>query len=211
MLISFQKIVELLREKGVELNGVLHLGAHTCEELGSYKSNGISEDSIAWIEAQPSKVEEMKAKGVKNIFNHCILDVETTVPFYVTSNGESSSVLEFGIHAVNHPHVKVTGELMVETITLKHFLDEHKEFAKFNFWNFDIQGVELRALKSAGDYINNVDAIYTEVNTGEVYAGCDQLNEMDEFLSKKGFTRIAQSIYTQYSWGDALYVRTARV
>jgi FkbM family methyltransferase len=211
MLISFQKIVELCKQMGISLNGILHLGAHECEELGSYKENGMKEDCIAWIEAQPEKVEKMKEKGVKNIYNHCILDVETTLPFYVTSNGESSSVLEFGTHAVNHPHVKVTSERLVETITLKRFLDEHLEFAKFNFWNFDIQGVELRALKSAGDYINNVDAIYTEVNTDEVYTGCDQLSEMDEFLSKKGFTRIAQSIYTQYSWGDALYVRDKNI
>ncbi len=99
---------------------------------------------------------------------------------------------------------------MVETITLKRFFDERPEFAQFNFWNFDIQGVELRAMKSADTYIKNVDAIYTEVNTEEVYQGCDQMNDMTEWLFEKGFQLAAQNIYKEYGWGDALYVRVRK-
>ena len=207
MLIPFSEIVKLLRTKNINVSGILHVGAHKCEELSSYVKEGVDDTNIAWIDAQGELVEEMKQKGVKNIHAHCILDVETTVPFWKTTNGESSSVLEFNTHAIHHPHVQICGQESVETITLKHFLDRYPEYSKFNFWNLDIQGVELRALKSAEEYINNVDAIYTEVNTEEVYENCDQMDDITEFLKSKGFTLVAHNIYIEYGWGDALYIR----
>ena len=39
-------------------------------------------------------------------------------------------------------------------------------------------------------YIQYVQFIYTEVNTEKVYKDCGLLSEIDEFLKKKGFTRI---------------------
>ena len=211
MIIPFSTVNEMLKKQGITVNGILHVGAHTCEEMDAYKSQGISEESIAWIEAQGDLVQKMKDKGVPNIFQHCILDVETTVPFWKTTNGESSSVLEFQTHATHHPHVKVCGQDMLDTITLKRFLDDKPQFAKFNFWNLDIQGVELRAIKSAGDYINNVDAIYTEVNTEEVYQGCDQMSEITEYLTEKGFALMGHHIFKEYGWGDALYYRVKKI
>lgn len=207
MLITFSKIVEILADMGMKVNGVLHIGAHECEELADYKAQGVQEENIAWIEAQVELVNKMKEKGVKNIFSHCILDVETSVPFWKTNNGQSSSVLEFNTHAKNYPNIHITGQDMVETITLKHFLDKNPAFAKFNFWNLDIQGVELRAIRSAEHYINNVDAIYTEVNIEDVYEGCDQMTDITEYLKEKGFALAAQYIYKELGWGDALYVR----
>ena len=83
---------------------------------------------------------------------------------------------------------------MVETTTLARFLEENPQFQMANFWNLDIQGVELRAIRSAGDHIKHVDAIYTEVNTEEVYAGCDKMDEISEYLAKYGFKCVRQQI-----------------
>lgn len=70
----------------------------------------------------------------------------------------------------------------------------------------DIQGVELAALRSAGDLIQHADAIYAEVNTQEVYKGCGILSELDSFLESKGFKREMINM-TGAGWGDALFVR----
>ena len=91
-------------------------------------------------------------------------------------------------------------------------MNESIDFTKLNFWNFDIQGAELLALKGAGDLLKYADALYLEVNTEEVYKNCARLNEMDDFLKDKGFMRVALSIYKNGSgiedgWGDALYMR----
>lgn len=78
---------------------------------------------------------------------------------------------------------------------------------KYNFWNFDIQGAELLALKGADKYIKNVDAIYLEVNEKELYKNCGLIHEIDAFLSNYGFTREI-TFMTPHGWGDALYVKT---
>ncbi len=207
MLIPFQRVKELLEGYRIPIYGILHLGAHRCEELAAYTAAGVAPNKIVWIEAQPNLVEEMKQKGVQNIFNHCILDTEGEKTFRRTNNGESSSVLEFDLHSQNHPDVQVIGKDVVKTITLKRFFDEHPEFQTCNFWNLDIQGVELRAMKSAGKYINNVDAIYTEVNTKEVYKGCDKMKDMSKWLRAQGFELVRSQVKEEYGWGDALYVR----
>jgi hypothetical protein len=75
-----------------------------------------------------------------------------------------------------------------------------------NFWNLDIQGKELDVLKSMGEYINYADAIYTEVNTAQVYDGCSELSEVDLFLQNHGLSRVQISM-TGANWGDALYIR----
>jgi hypothetical protein len=72
--------------------------------------------------------------------------------------------------------------------------------------NLDIQGVELRAIKSCGEYLDNIKYIYTEVNSGEVYERNDLIEGIDEFLTGKGFSRVETSM-TQYEWGDAFYIK----
>ena len=73
--------------------------------------------------------------------------------------------------------------------------------------NLDIQGVELKAIKSMEKYLPNIKYIYTEANTEEVYKGCDLLTDIDQYLETHGFKRIETSIYKQYGWGDAFYSR----
>ena len=72
--------------------------------------------------------------------------------------------------------------------------------------NLDIQGVELRALKSMEKYLQHVKYIYTEVNTEQVYKGCNLIGEIDEYLKQFGFGRVAQQTYKQFGWGDAFYI-----
>ena len=43
-----------------------------------------------------------------------------------------------------------------------------------------------------------------EVNLEQVYSGCAELNEIDDFLLKFGFNRVAIK-KTKKGWGDALY------
>jgi len=44
--------------------------------------------------------------------------------------------------------------------------------------NLDIQVVELRVLKSMEKYLQHVKYIYTEVNTEQVYKGCNLIGEV---------------------------------
>jgi hypothetical protein len=44
------------------------------------------------------------------------------------------------------------------------------------------------------------------VNTAEVYKGCGQLNEVDDFLKTHGFKRVKTELTNEY-WGDAIYIK----
>lgn len=75
-----------------------------------------------------------------------------------------------------------------------------------DFINLDIQGVELQAIMSLGVLIDQVNVIYTEVNKRQVYVGCNLIQDIDAYLKKYGFRRIATRWQRRSGWGDALYV-----
>jgi FkbM family methyltransferase len=209
MLIPFSECVRILKDHNISVKGILHIGAHECEELKDYVSEGVSPGKIDWIEANNVIVERMKSRGVPNIHNFAVDSEEGEAEFFVTNNGQSSSLLKFGTHEQSYPWCKVTEVQKVQKKRLDTFFSEHPEInvSERNFWNLDIQGSELNALKSASDHLNFVDAIYSEVNIQYVYQNCGLLQEMDIFLESKGFKRVKTSM-TDAGWGDALWVRT---
>ncbi len=198
----------------MHIRGVLHIGAHECEEQQVYIRHNIDNSNIYWIEAMEDKVDKMKKKDRNINIYQAVIDVEDDkeISFNVADNGQSSSILEFGTHSEHHPHVKMIGKKQLKTIRLDTFIKNNKiPIEKLNFMNLDIQGKELDALKSMGNYIQYVQYIYTEVNTEKVYKDCALLPEIDEFLKEKGFARVACNIYHEYGkccgWGDAFYIR----
>ena len=56
------------------------------------------------------------------------------------------------------------------------------------------------------EYLDNIEYIYTEVNSGEVYKNNDSIEDLDSFLEGFGFTRVETEI-TPFEWGDAFYIR----
>lgn len=192
------------------VKGILHIGAHECEEKNGYNNYFNLDDSkIIWIDALKDKVDFIKNsnKNIK-IYNECIHEIDNkNVSFMVSNNYQSSSVLNFKTHLIQHPHVHEIGRIEMTTKTLSTFYKENLlNTNDYNFMNLDIQGAELMALKGAGDILNNFDYIYTEVNTDELYEGCCFLKEIDEYLKKYGFKRVIIEM-TQYGWGDAFYVK----
>ena len=203
------KIKDLYKTFNINIIGILHIGAHNCEELEAYISVGIDKDDIYWVEGQENLVKKMKDKGIKNIF-HALIDEEDDkeVIFNISNNGQSSSLLEFGTHSKNHPEVKYVSKSRCKTIRLDTLIEKKNiPIKKLNFLNIDIQGLELRALKSIEKYLLNIDYIYTEVNIEEVYKHCAKIEEIDEYLNKFGFIRVDVKIYKQCGWGDAFYMR----
>jgi len=195
---------QLIKKYNINFKGILHVGAHECEELNEYEKY-ISRDKILWIEALPGKVELCKNKytGI-NIENAIVSDVVENVVFKVSNNGQSSSILDFGLHSKYHPHVHYITAFQGETSLLKDILPKYN--INYNFLNFDIQGAELKALKGMENYLHNVDYLYTEVNSDYVYKNCALVTELDEYLRQFGLVRIETS-WTDYKWGDAFYIK----
>jgi len=179
---------ELVGKYGIKFQGILHVGAHECEELHDYERY-ISRDKILWVEAIPDKVEFSKNIYPGLLIESAVVsDVEETVKFNVSNNGQSSSILEFGLHSHYHPQVHFVNSFETETKLLKNILPKYN--IEYNFLNFDIQGAELKALQGMEEYLEKVDYLYTEVNSAEVYKGCALITELDDYLQKFGLIRV---------------------
>jgi hypothetical protein len=208
MLINYAKIHEILAANNIAIGGALHIGAHECEEFGFYHTLGISPSDILWIDAIPAKVAEAKARGIPNIYNAVITDKDDEeVTFHVSNNVQSSSVLEFGTHLQEHAEVQYIGDIIQNSITVDTFFVRNGiDASKYSFWNFDIQGAELMALRGATNSLAYANALYLEVNEKELYKKCGLITEIDAFLSDRGFRRVLTEM-TCHGWGDALYIR----
>ena len=204
MLIDLHDIV---RRYNLQISGVLHVGAHEGEENSAYLSNGVNQQSIYWVEANPSLCERLSTR-LPNVIQAAVSDKIEKVTFHVTNNYQSSAILELEEHRNEHPHIHVMQTLELETKTIDSVVEAHSISA--NFLNMDIQGAELKCLQGFEKHIGMIDYIYTEVNTKHLYKGCALLDELDEWLSARGFER-RELRMTEHGWGDALYIRKPRM
>jgi len=208
MLIKTDDIKNIIKQFNINITGVLHVGAHECEEMAFYNDIGVHANDMVWIDALESKVAQNKMRGIPNVYHAVVTDKDDSeVIFNVANNGQSSSVLDLGIHKNYYPNITYVDKIVSKTITLNTFFQRNNlDGNKYNFWNFDIQGAELLALKGSLNYINSAKIIYLEVNEKEVYKNCGLITEIDQMLSAYGFIRAITQM-TSACWGDALYVK----
>ena len=207
MILNVDDVYKALLYNNINIKGVFHLGAHECEELLFYNSFGVKNEDIVWIDAVENKVNEAIQRGIPNVYNSLITDKDDEDVFFnVSNNIQSSSILEFGTHSREHPQVVYIDKVLKKSITIDTFFERNDlDASKYNFWNFDIQGAELLALKGATKSLQYAKALYLEVNEKELYKNCALIEEIDTFLSQYNFKRVLTK-FTQHGWGDALYL-----
>lgn len=208
MLIPLRNLVKKYNLKN-KVKGILHVGAHECEEKNDYEKYGFH--NVYWVEGMKFKVKMMKEKYPNiNIYNAVISDVDDVeIVLNISNNGQSSSILELGTHKEKHPTIHYVDKQSSKSKTLTTLIEEEKiNMDNVNFLNFDIQGAELKALKGMGDYLKKVDYIYTEVNSDYLYVDCCLIGEIDEYLRCFGFKRVLTKMAGDAGWGDAFYTRS---
>lgn len=209
MLIELKTLID---KYSIKPTGVLHVGANKGEERFAYRDNGIN--NVIWIEAD-NKVFELLKENIKYFGGHyainaCIGDVDgKVVTFNIANNeGQSSSVLEFGTHAIVHPETKFIWHQQMKTIRLDTLLNHNKlDVSNYDFVNMDLQGFELPALKGMGEMLHKANHLYLEVNKAELYKGCALIQDIDAYVAKFGFTRKETEWCGNTNWGDAYYGR----
>lgn len=207
MLIPVEELRKVLLDNHIDVHGSFHVGAHDCEELPFYNRLGIKTENMLWIDAVPRKVQEAIDRGIPNVYNAVVTDKDDEdIVFNVSNNVQSSSILEFGTHSHEHPWVVFVDKLNLKSVTIDSFFERNNiDASKYDFWNFDIQGAELLALKGATQSIKHAKVLYLEVNEKELYKHCGLIHEIDAFLSNYKFKRVITKM-TTHGWGDAVYV-----
>jgi FkbM family methyltransferase len=172
-----------------------------------YNELQIKPEDVIWIEAIPFKALEAQCRLIPNVYNAVISDKDDEdVVFNISNNIQSSSILQLETHAQEHPDVVYTASFQTKSVTLDTFFERNAiDPSKCEFWNFDIQGAELMALKGATRSIPYAKVIYLEVNEKELYKDCGMINEVDTFLSSYNFKRVITKV-TKHGWGDAIYI-----
>jgi FkbM family methyltransferase len=180
-----------------------------CEERALYNSIKIGDNDTLWIEAIGEIVAYVKKINENiNIVQAVITDKDDEeLSFMITNNKESSSIFNFGTHAIEHPHVFEIERRRLKSITLNTLFERNNiPRDRYDFINIDIQGAELKALKGSTRILPHIKAIYAEVNEKMLYEGAGLLPELDEYLATFNFKRVITNM-TRHGWGDALYIK----
>lgn len=202
MLISVKKIATIW---GLTPKGVLHVGAHNAEEEPQYKEANWGH--IYWVEANP--ILSQAVRSTLNPENNTVIecaawDVDNiSMTFHEMSDSQSSSLLKLKKHKVHYPQIAELREYKVQARRLDSIF--HPPIP-FTFANVDVQGAELQVINGLGNLTESLTAIYSEVNREELYQGCANIKEIDEYLKEFGFERVATRWILGKGWGDALYL-----
>ena len=193
----------------LDIKGVLHIGAHHGQEYQIYKKHNIK--NLVFFEPLSNNFAKLKTNVVETssvkLVNKALGNQNTMVKMYVESanQGQSSSVLKPNLHLKQYPHIVFNKTEMVEMVKLDDFC-ETLSTNDYNMINMDVQGYELEVLKGGERFLEHIDYIVSEVNRAPLYNDNVFVEELDEFLSERGFTRVVTD-WQGGTWGDALYIR----
>lgn len=207
MLLDF---LNLIKKYNLNINGIIHIGAHHGQEYALYEKQNIK--NILFFEPLKNNFNKLqenliykdvilvnKALGSDN--KKIVMNVETS------NNSQSCSILKPKIHLQQYPNIVFDKTEEVEMITLDSYFTDNN-IKKYNFINIDVQGYELEVFKGSKDTLNFIDYIICEVNRAELYENCANIYELDQYLNSYRFKRVETS-WNGITWGDAFYVKSS--
>lgn len=208
MLLSYASLV---KQYGVNVTGVIHVGGHIGQEMETYKKNNVTN----LIVFEPQKVpfqklsEVVESVGFDNVtlINKALGNSCESVEMTCNDDGLCSSILNPKHVLEQYPNIVFNRKETVEMVTMDSVIPEDHNF---NFLNMDTQGYELEVLKGAQKTLEKIDCVYTEVNNTEVYENNALIEEIDEFLKEYDMIRV-ETDWMGGTWGDAFYIRQSLI
>jgi FkbM family methyltransferase len=189
-------------------HGVIHAGAYIGGASPIYLANGIK--NVCWIEADPCTFETLKSNIPPGdvALNVAVCDKDGEVPFIVTNNGQSSSILPLKVHSDKYPSIVPVNHITVPGCRFDSLIDSGLiDISKYNFLLMDLQGAEYYALKGFEKWLHRIDHIIAEINYEEMYKGCMTIEDFDLYMENLGFEKMLATQCGDFGWGDAYYKR----
>lgn len=203
-------IIDVTRDFGVPIRGVLHVGGNVGSEAAKYGSLGSV--PIVWIEGFEEYFDVLTSAISEYPFQraYCVLvsDVDgEEVVFRAASNTGSSTSLEpLPEFRDRFPDIRFSKPMTLRAERLDLFFDRHKLVTdSLNILVLDIEGAELKALRSLGDRLGSFDGVLVEVSIVRNFVDGPLLSDIDTFLYSRGFRRVRTRV--GLSSGDAFYLR----
>lgn len=171
---------------------ILEAGAHTGSDT-IRMSHAFSGCKIYSFEPEPTAYKKLvkKTYGYKNIhiYNLALGEKDEIKKLYTSKDlvDASSSLLPHtSIAKKVVPGIKLDQSLDVSVRTIDSWAKENG-VDHIDFMWLDMQGNELRALKSAKNLLGTVKTIYTEVLKTEIYEGAPLYPEFKQWMEQEGF------------------------
>lgn len=184
-----------------DISGVIHVGANIGQESTLYDNLGLD---VIWFEPIPDIYEQLKSniQKYKNqiAYNFLLTDLDDKeYDFKVSNNaGESSSILDMGLHKKIWPSIGFSGSIKIKSKKLSSFIKTNNvNLECYQALILDTQGSELLVLRGCSDYLNNFKYIKVEVADFESYIGCPRPEEVESYLIQFGFKEIRRDIIHQ--------------
>lgn len=216
---TFIKEIQTLHSD-TQKKGVLHIGAHMGEEVPAYLEN--SYIPVYLVEANPEILPALRKRFENssnvNIIFGAVGDRNGDVEFVVhkTSKGgmESSSILPLDKLGQIVPIFNSDARYTVPMQTVDEIAKTYGLYGQIDLLVLDIQGAELKALRGAEQFLNEVSYVICEVNLINNYIGCALEKEVDQFFLDIGFTKKLAIYHELYdasgrfpAWGECLWQR----
>lgn len=203
-LIDLEKVV---KEKGLNVIGVIHVGAHYAEEQPVY--DAIGSKSTLWVEANNELVQKIvkqfEERTDVNVIEAVISDKKGEAVFQIHNDTHTSSILDMDFIAESHPELEVVKKVVVQTTSLDELFEDYRiDIKQFNFLTLDIQGVEYEALLGFTEGLKHIDYVYVEVETKNLYVGGMNYDKIKKFMEQNGFELVTEHI-RHWFWGDCLF------
>jgi FkbM family methyltransferase len=204
------------------LGNVVHVGAHSGEEVDAYRRHGAKR--IVLIEANPANCEALAetfgADSDVEVVHAAVTDHQGTDRLLLHTNArgetESASLLRMKQLGEIVSTLRTEGAVEVPATTLDRLLEEAEvDVSAIGLLVCDVQGAELSVLRGATRTLKAAKAVLTEVALVELYEGAAGEEEIAGVLGAAGFEEVAGLDYELYegdrrfrAWGDRLFVRT---
>jgi FkbM family methyltransferase len=140
------------------------------------------------FEPIPAALEKLKAAlaGSPNVQIHpkALGASNQSMTFHVLQRHTSSSLLSpTSLNLHYHPdEMQLAQDIQVEMVRLDSVFQQSADLLKL-----DLQGYELEALKGAGEWLQQVKIITTEVEFVPLYEGQPLFSEIELYLRERGF------------------------
>jgi len=191
------------------VRGVVHVGANVGQERDLYHRHDLN---VLWIEPIPAVFATLTANLAgfprQRALECLVTDRDDAwYEFHVANNqGESSSILALKDHKDVWPKVQFTTTIKLRSSTLATLLRrEGIALADYDALVMDTQGSELSVLRGAEPVLSQFKFIKTEVPDFEAYEGCAQLEDIEHFVTERGFAELSRNAFARHPGGGRYY------
>ncbi len=213
-----KKISSFLNKKKLKINIYFDVGSH----MGTYTDfiNIIYPKCKSFLFEPQSKIfKKIEKKYLNNVnvktFNLAVSDIEKKQKLFLNMHDLTSTLSNFDdqstylnfkakLYGTNVKDMNYGTEL-VQTITLKKFIEEHK-IDKIDLIKIDTEGHEFNVLKGLQKKINIIDNILIEFHHRDLFLSYDP-NKIHEFLINNGF-KLLKVFKFPFCWEDRFYTKS---